>query len=385
MTIRTLILADRSFALREHEMLRRLEIGLLDEGVRIARAVPSGCENQSSAGLAFSATYRDAGLRLIGPDAAELLHRELRRTTALSVPDSRGPLDIVHVWGDRAWGLGLDLASRTGASLAFEGWSAEAIGRVHAFEHKAHGLEASGAGGLWFAPDRVTLDALRDAHTRWPAQLSDWGVHVPAWKPLTHAEDVGISIGVMASGAEPSAVMTCLSGLARALVDREHVMVFLDEAAVRKHPAVWKHVEALRLHTRLSIVPSMESRRDPVLRTDILVQPERRGEHRTLILQAMAVGACVVAPHDPLMDCLDPERALLVDAPSPETWQAALRDVVDHADRRSSLGAAARSYITRHRLGHQHVAATLEGYRALLEDLPIPFAQAAGSDQSNAR
>ncbi len=371
--MRVLLLADASFAAREHAMLRRLEIGLLDEGVTLARAVPSGADHEPSTGIAANVAFRTGGLKWLAVSPARQILGELSGEPSLRNADSHSPIDVVHAWGCDVWPAALDIARATGASLALEVWSADALGRVAHIEHRTHDLEAAGSMGIWLAPDRSMLHELGRAAKRWPVALSDWGIH-PA--TIARAPETGVrplSVCVVSSGMDSESCTTCLSGLARAARERDDVIVFLDEAAVASDHAVWRHAEDLGLASIMSVVPSVESRRDPILRSDVLVQPENRGEQRSIVLEAMAAGVAVVAPQDPMVESISGERAMVVGEPTVAAWERAFRTVLGDGSLRRTLCAAAREYALKTRLVHQQIEATLGAYESLTADEPLSF------------
>ena len=73
--LRVLMMADRSFARREHAMLRRLEVGLIDEGVRVLRATPAGSPEEPTTGLAGTVSYDDRGLWALAPSPVAAIRR----------------------------------------------------------------------------------------------------------------------------------------------------------------------------------------------------------------------------------------------------------------------------------------------------------------------
>src|SRR5690606_20945714 len=104
--MRVLLLADRSFATREHAMLRRLEIGLIDEGLRVVRANPPVPNPEPTTGLAGALTYNDRAWRYIMPAPERTLARDLMNLSLEARPDSDEepgiPIDLIHAFGDSA-------------------------------------------------------------------------------------------------------------------------------------------------------------------------------------------------------------------------------------------------------------------------------------------
>lgn len=377
--MRVLLLADRSFAVREHTMLRRLEIGLIDEGVRVARALPGGCPGEPTTGLAAAIAYNDARWRLGSPAPATTILRDLDAAETLTRTDpEEAPIDLIHAWGDGAWSLALELAADTGADLLLEVWSGAALARTRAIE-RAHGtsLESAGSRALWLAPDRAMLAALEASSPRWGVRCSSWGVHAPP-EPRP-APEPGRPVGacVCFSGRDEAGCLAMLNGLARVASVHQDLLVFLDESGVSARPGIWKHAEKLDLLESLSVIEGMESRRQLVLCADILVLPEALGEHRSLLLEAMAAGMLVIARVDPMVEPLHAPGApvILVEQPSTEAWERAFGGALADPLAGHTLAQSGRRTITDGRLAHQHVRATLDAYQSLDSERPIALNQ----------
>lgn len=375
------MLADRSFARREHDMLRRVEVGLLDDGARVIRAVPAAGAPAVADSLIPVLPYTDEGPRFAARARRRRLVRALEEACALLGGGSDGVhLDVIHAWGDRCWDLAIGLAAETGANLAIELWSASCTRRMRRAERRAAavGNDAGPPKGVWLAPNGAVQLAGEDVAGSWPVRAARWGVH-PLPRPRT-ARGIGtVAVSIVASGRDPSSLMPVLDACAARAAEGDDAMFFLDDAGVRDHPAVWKHAEQLGLLDRLSVIPDMESRRDLVLQTDVLVIPEARGEVRSIVLDAMAAGLAVVAPMDPMVEATAlPGLAVLVEKPTRGGWSHALGSVLPDRSRLADVGATARALIAEHRPVHRHIEAILDAYRSLAE-APLPFSDAGRS------
>jgi len=367
--MRVLILADRSFATREHAMLRRLEIGLIDEGIRVLRAQPKGCPAEPTTGLAGIVSYNDRAWRYIMPAPEGAIARDIEALALDARPDSDedfdSSIDLIHAFGDKAASLALLLAGALGSPTLLEVWSASLCARMAAIEHRHARLDSLGLSVAWLAPDTAILDAAGRSATRWPVLPSRWGVHTPAAEPAQRRENSPISLAVLSSGLDPQGALAFLDGLARAAATHEDLLVFLDSAAVEHSPVVWRRATELGLLDRLSVIADMESRRDLILSADLLVQPESRGEHRTVILEAMAWGVAVLARSDPLVECLHTPQAVTVLERTPEAWERSLLPLLGDRAVIARVGAAGREYARDQCAAHRQVEATLAAYRTM--------------------
>lgn len=372
-------MADRGFARREHALIRRLEIGLIDEGVRVVRAVPTDSPDEPTTGLAGSVVYDDRGLRVLAPSPVGSIRRAVDAIEELASAGAP-PIDVVHAWGDACWSTAGRLAETIEAGLCVEVWSGASLKRCAAFERRFSGKPSDPLPGLWLAPDEAMLDALNTARLKWPCRLSKWGVHPADIERPPRSASRPVSFAVISSGVEPLSVLAVLDGLSRAAraANRE-ILVFLDSAAAERHPGVWTRAKDLGLLDRLSVISDMESRRQLTLHSDVLVQPEARGEHRSILLEAMGSGMLVAAQADPQIEVLTHDRAMLVESPTVDAWASMFTAALSSSSTWERLIFRARTDIAQQRPAHLHVAATVSAYQTIVSGEPMPFSGAQAS------
>jgi len=360
--VRVLIIADRAFASREQRMLTRLEVALADEGVRAARAVPEGMGGTGNESFAPRVEYEGRSpLLTLHARAARLLER-----LGTASPDWSGATpDLVHVWGEGAWGLAGATARRAERPLVVEMWSHRLLSMARRFERKAgrHGEL------VWIAPGDTTAEALRRVGVRSRCRVAAWGAHAGD-KPAAFSDPVRpVSASVLATGRDPGAVSAALEGLALAARRHEELMIFLDAVAVRKSHEVWRRLRALRALDRVSLMPDLESRREPALRADLFVRPEASGEHRSVLLDAMASGMCVLTAKDPVVEALQHERTCLeCSEPTALGWERAVLHALEEPQRARSLGVGAQRWIRESQSVSAQATALMDAYERLLAD-----------------
>lgn len=367
--MRLILLSDRSLATRERAMLRRLEVGLVDEGCRVVRLFPDGTELEATTGVEAAFAYPDAGWR-IGPlSPVRAIERRLSDLAALPDDDDGRVVDIIHAIGCASWTLALALAGSTGADLVLDVHSRAALAHVQSLERRSGSL---GVSGVWLAPDDTMQRAAERLARRWPVRAGWWGVHVPPIEEIVKPASAPIeSVCVIAGDDDPAPVIHLLSALARA---PDQPMIFLDARAVETHPQVWRHAGSMNLLSRLTVVADMESRRDLLLRVDAVISADCRGEHSTLLLETMASAIPVIARSDRLVAvCTDPSIAILIDEPSEAGWSRALTSLLGSPADAREIGLAARRYIQKSRLAHLQVRAALDAYAQLIDPEPIPL------------
>ncbi|MFM9996789.1 MAG: glycosyltransferase [Phycisphaerales bacterium] len=369
-----MILADAPFAVREGGMLSRLEVGLVDEGVRLVHAAPNSVargQPGAPAGELFVRVipYEDRGPGILRRLRDRRFAAELAR---LREPDDERPIDVIHVFGEGAWATGVDLAESLDAALAVEAWSAGLIPRI---------VRTRWPGGVerpplvFFAPDRAIETRLRDEverHGVGAVRLTPWGVHTPAHAHELLPPNRAPSAMIAGSGRDPEAWAAVLSALA-APGPQTRLMIFADAEAVAAARA-WPVVNRLGLTDRFTLTPSVEARRELTLQCDLLILPEALGEHRSLTLDAMAAGVVVIAAADPMVAVFaEGTTARVVERPSHERWSAALAALLDNPDQARALAESARDHVRRNQRASMHVASIADAYEWMTAGDTLPF------------
>jgi glycosyltransferase involved in cell wall biosynthesis len=358
--MRVLMLTDAAFATREHRMITRLEVALADEGVRVARASPEGRGPEHAASLAVTAEYEpDAPFVTTGARAARLLQR-----LGDASPDwTRAAIDLVHVWGEGAWNLGAAVAKRAGAALVVEMWSHRMLIKGRRFERRAIPQGQL----VWIAPGDHTAEAIRQTGLRGRCRVAPWGAHAHD-KPSAFSDPVRpVSAAVLATGRDPGGVSAALEGLALASRRHEDLLVFLDDAAVANDHEVWRRLRELRVLDRVSLLPNLETSREAVLHADLFVRPEASSEHRSVVIDAMASGLCVITRDDPVVEALQRDQTCLF-CPEPTAlgWENAVLAALDEPQRARSLGLAAQNWVRTRQSVSAQAAALLDAYEGVV-------------------
>ena len=380
--MRVLMVADRAFLSREHAMLRRLEVGLLDEGLRILRCVPTPCAGLMPSGLIPQAVYDDRGGRLLGAWRADRAVRELQaidpNASRTSIDDG-GVADIVHAWGEGCWDLASEIAISTEADLVLQTLSGRCLRQVASMERRYRDWFDDRHRALWAVPDEPMSRAVAKERARWPVRILPWGVFVPDDLAPTRLPHHAGGICVCGSGEDPGAMVEFLEGAADCLRTEPGAtpdvsgILFVDENLVESTPKIWRIAEKLGLLDRLSVVADMESRREPILRAQALALPEATGRHRSITLDAMAAGMVVLAREDDLIeDLIDSQTAHLIRPPARHAWRDALTRVLTDSPWSTRLGQSARQHVATHRLASTQVAEALDLYRQLAGS-PLEF------------
>lgn len=385
--MRLLFVLDRSFAQREHALVRRVEVGLLDEGVRLTRCVPHACALQLPSGLIPQATYADTGPKIALPWRADRLYRDLHCLGGDSGPAEDESLhDAVHAWGGTCWDLAAEIAEADGADLAVEVFSASGIERARRFERRWQSVLPEPGRCAFSVPTDGLRQAAERAGIRWPVRVCPWGVFVPELVKPARRPGAPVSVCVVGgaevgggSGADgesdaPAAeasTVALLEGIAELTRRREslesagagtlpEVLVFLDERLVARSPSVWRYVQRLDLTSCVSVVADLEGRREPVLRADLLALPEPTGVQRSILLDAMAAGVTVLCAADDMNPHAQHlSTAWVVAEPRARLWCDALERLLSDLELSRGLAEAGRQYVATHCLASAHAKAVL--------------------------
>ena len=373
--MRALLICDRSFAAREHALLRRLEVGLLDEGVRITRSAPASHAHLLMLGPSATVPYEDRGLALTRRlRTAALVHELTDDSGPLSETMASLPIDVVHAFGEECWPTALGVASATGAALAVELWSGFALRESRSLEREAARFVAEGGRAVWLAPDAAIVHAAAHQGLTWPVRLAPWGVHASDEFIRDAPADGPLSLcAICRPNADPAALRAFLNGLDQASRDEREILAFIDHAAIANEPELWRLADNLGLLRTLSAIENLEAQRELILHADALALPDPAGEHRSITLDAMARGMTVIAQPDPLnSDLIDGRTAWIVDQPTPDAWAALIRRVRDDREAQAALAVSARAYVREHHLASAHVREVIAAYQSIVAE-PITF------------
>jgi hypothetical protein len=361
-----LIIADISFATRERAMLSRLEVGLADEGVRVTHAMPAsltaaGSFNTSEAiGIQSTVvTYQDRGLPFTHRRRAAMLAQAIEQRF-----DEPTPIDIVHAFGAGSWAIAVDLARSVGAALLLELWWPGLVAPANVLFAAATRTGQSISPGF-IVSESALATSLRKAIPRAKVYSAPWGVHAPPQPRGPRPTDQPLAVAMLCDTGDPRFCAPALAGLVQAASGTD-MLIFaaIDESTPAREAALWSAARKLNLMDRFSIVPDMESRREPILDMDVLLLPEATGRQRTLTLEAMGAGMTVIAMADDTMDTLAAgTTARLVRSPTPAAWAQAIAATALHPQAASELARSAHEHIRSNRIGSAHVADVLRAYQ----------------------
>lgn len=392
--MRLALIHDVSRLRRERSAITRLCVALVDDGVQLVRLVPSGVDP-------FHNDRGEQALSLVPridyQERATPWQRGARIATLLDDLD-RAPPDAIVAMGDGAWGVALSLAEALDCPLVLEVWSLREAERVAALRRLLESPIAACVAGS-------------AAIAEWLRTRVDPGLvhHVPVGVGMPQADDLDafaiqlrkppsrsrrrelpqgtsttvgghpepVAFAVVGDGSDLAAQVAALTAIQRLTVELPDLQIALEICGPRGHD-LWRAVGRLNLHDRTSTISQGEPLRTLLLGCDALVMPERSGEVRGLALEAMAAGTPVVALRDPMIEWLDrmePERtAIIVDAATPDAWEAALRRSLSKEG--AALIPSAREHVRLHHRASDHAAGLAAICEQAIRGDAIPFAGA---------
>ncbi|XOV74462.1 MAG: glycosyltransferase [Phycisphaerales bacterium] len=376
--MRALILTDADVAAREASMLSRLEVGLLDQNIRVLYAEPSDDRLHVDAeSLITGLTYTSGGSFLTRKARARRLVRDIDEHIGFDDPSS-SRLDVVHAIGEGAWAMALQTAASAGSNLVVEVLSRHELERVRSFESTAGRALGDGSRFAWLAPGQAMHDALRDRARRAPILLVPWGAHASSGTKPSRPPEQLAAVAIITAGRSSKRLEHLLDAL-KSLLPAEGAappLIFLDEHAVSRTHTASRYAREIGIEDRLSIVPSLEHSRSLTARCDLLVLPDGDGQHRSIILDAMAGGVLVASESDSLLaDVLvDGSTALLTPEASVDAWTRVLSAVLEPGNERAkAIRSQARALIKEDRSAATHVNSLVAAYDAICDAEPIPF------------
>lgn len=355
--MRVLLLADRVFAAHERALIERIAVGLIAEGIDVHCALP---EQRNGVGSAFTLArepviYNDRGLAFTQRIRAAQVARQIAGS------ETAGAIDVVHVFGGSAWGMGRELGDLFGCPIAYEIW------RLGMVERATRSRAREGTREGFFAPDAPIERALVKAGIGESVRLTPWGAVVPTENKPIYEKERALAVVFMSTGRDRERCIASFEGLVETAKNHKDVLIFVNASAADTG-GVWKRAKSLGVLDRITVVEHMEDRRDLVLRCDILVYPDASHEQRTVLLDTMAAGMVVVASRDEQVSILaDEKTSRLVETPTKEAWAEQIGALLEDRERARSLGESARAEIKQHRRAGVHIASLVDAYAWLTE------------------
>jgi len=348
------LVIDPDRLVQDGAALQRLAVALVSEGVRVRRVLPTGRDDAPLARLIPVSTYDFAGSPLFRASRLGALSSELEEDTP----------DAFVSFGPRAFEAAAELARDLDAGLIAMVSTARELDATPLRRH-ADRLDLVGAstGPVALRATRVVGDEL--------TTVLPLGVATPdgGRTPAPPAEGIAIAGPARDDGAY-RAVFSAIASLMPTMPDLQVAI----ELPPGHDPKLWTLARELRVQRVLNGVTSLESIRPLALACGVVALPEAVGGTRSIVLEAMAMGRCVVALEDPMADHLiDGVTALVAEERDARVWGTLLSAGLRSAEVSARIGAEA-SVRTAARFGSARCAAQLaQACETVVRGPAIPF------------
>ena len=357
--MRILFISDPLFTRHEREMIARLAVGLADEGFNVAWAVPddvAGPLNEQV--LTPVVPYIERRLGLSPARRAAALREQV--TSVLG-----GEPDIVHLFGGGAGRIGAELARLSGALPAFEVWRPGLEGAIRVMLNRVTGsaqgdVATRGAHGLLIAPTDELRDRLTASFPETVTRTIPWGVFASGESRDT---DSGVMcLVLLGPGRDNRSWLAAFKAALRSLRASDRLHLFADAETTRRL-RLWPIARQSGVTDRLSLLDEASATRELTLHADLVLQPDARGETRTILLDAMASGVAVLAAADPRSELLvDGTTARLVVDQTEQQWHEAIEMMVQDGGCRRRLTDSAREYVRTSHKASRQIASLVDAY-----------------------
>jgi glycosyltransferase involved in cell wall biosynthesis len=343
------LVIDPDRLVQDGAALQRLAVALVAEGVRVRRVLPTARDDAPLARLIPVSTYDFAGSPLFRASRLGALSSELEEDKP----------DAFVSFGPRAFEAAAELARDLDAGLVAMVSTATPL-RRHADRLD---LVGTSTGPVALRAARVVGDDL--------TTVLPLGVATPdgGRTPPPPAEGIAIAGPARDDGAY-RAVFSAIASLMPTMPDLQVAI----ELPPGHDPKLWTLARELRVQRVLNGVTSLESIRPLALACGVVALPEAVGGTRSIVLEAMAIGRCVVALEDPMADHLiDGVTALVAAERDARVWGTLLSAGLRGTEVSARIGAEA-SVRTAARFGSARCAAQLaQACETVVRGPAIPF------------
>lgn len=344
-----MVIGEQRLAI-EQRMLNRLAVGLMAEGVQIVRLIPGGIATM----LAIEGERRMALAPRIEVQLKSLpWARRLHVRRAVETLEESPP-DALVLLGRDAWEFGLMLADELDRPALLEVWSAtQAMQLPRPATHRSMaGVIAVCEGIARVARSRIGADLV--SVVPMGAASSQ-----PSREVLADAE-VAPAIVILGGSRDVAAYSAMFGGLARVVQQRPGTHFFLELRGPHEHD-IWRQAERAGLISSISAFASAAQIHPLLMRCDMLIWPERFGELRSILLEAMAMGLPVVAAADHALEMLiDGTTARLVLRDTKESWWQIVHELLEEPAQAHALGRRGRDHVLANHQSSEQVTRLLE-------------------------
>ncbi|MDG2291243.1 MAG: glycosyltransferase [Phycisphaerales bacterium] len=343
---------------QEAPAIKALIEGLREHGCDITAVVPDGLPDELAH---IHVDHLGANELLTAPMPMPLWQRRWQGRQ-LAEHFHRSPPELIWAFGTGAHGQATSAADTLGCPAVLSIWSLHTARRASPRQQQV---------GAWIAASPTLASILGK---RVGNELVECIPPATTITPTT-ADPVGLapSIAVLDAGHDPESMRALLTGLAPVVKAVPELHVCLELTGDSEH-AAWQLADSEGLLDHISTVADAATVRPLIARCDVVIQPDRTADARTLVLDAMAnqrTIACAKAPH---LDWLvDGETARFIPEANPDAWSSALLELLHDPRQRQKLGEGARQRIETHHSLETQVQSHLATFHRTCNGVSYPF------------
>ena len=340
----------------EQSMLNRLSIGLMAEGVQLSRIVP----NTSSGELVDVAEQRVALASRIETSMKVLPW--MRQSRANRIAESFGKTlpDVLYAIGEMAWLVGADLAQALERPLVIDVCS---MMQARTAPQPARGSFIAG----YIAPSQPMADVLVRRFSAAMVHLVPLGIASPSeTAAVTLDSQQTIAMAIIGNAADLSAYSAMLEGISRVAGNIATLQIFLELQGPHEHE-IWRRAEQLNLLPYVSAIADAATYRSLLTHCDLLLMPERRGELRSLMIEAMALGLPVIAGEDSALDLLiEDKTSIVVKRATASEWAERIGAVLNDPASARKIALQARELVLQRNRSSDQVFKLLQALETIV-------------------
>ncbi|HRP63316.1 MAG TPA: glycosyltransferase family 4 protein [Phycisphaerales bacterium] len=359
------MIIDEERLLHEHATLKRLAIGLIDEGIKLTRIVPDKIRSEP---VALSEQHMALATKV---EAAFRPLPWLRRGLWGRMIETleKAPPDILYAVGRGSWRLTLELAESLDRPAAIS---------IHSTRLKRL-LPRHKSIAAYIAATPALGEALRRRVDADLVSVVPQGVAVPhsVGQIMAHPDE-SVAIAIIGAGRDVRSYRAMLEGLRTVcnVHPQAHAVIEMRPGC---SPDLGRMIRRLDLQGSVSALEEASLHRALLTRCDLLLVPEASGTVNSIILECMGFGMAVIAQHDRFMDFLKPdETALVIDAPESAQWAAKLTRLLQTPEEARQIGQTGRAYVAANHSSSQEARNLAQTFSRIVRGETYSFSPAGG-------
>ncbi len=361
------IIIDQERLSQEQSMLNRLCIGLITEGTPVTRIVPD-CALPDSAD---KAEKRMALAKRIETPMRVLLWMRRARIDRIAEKVEKSPPDVLYAVGEQAWPLGMELGIALQRPVLIDVCSPRQaqVAPLVKRESAIAGYVACSAAIAGMLKQRVDASLV---------SVAPFGVAIPTEPREALPKDEVPAMAVIGGARDVRAYEQMFEGMSQLVREGAGFHVFLELRGPLEHD-VWRRAEKLDVLPFISAIGEASLYRSLLTRCHLLLMPERYGELRSLMLEAMALGIPIIARKDPAVDVLiEGATAMLIEQGTAAEWLDRLRGALREPEKANGVGESARRQVEAHHRSSDQVNRLLETLTRTCTGGTVKFAAKPG-------